>query len=391
MSAILTNGSSSLPNQQPHPPMPHLSESRTYAAKESCPQGANDDVMALIDVMRRGVEAAPAVYRPGRCWDQIISAHLEALGRDGIENFKRTLANNYFNWISTSPFDGLIRHAVASWVVNPTLGPLSNRFETPPTGLRDVGHPDSFSLSKFAGWRYKFFVGAVWEAARRADTFGLTKSLSEPTIGNPLSIWHRGRRISQDLANSIIELMFVAPSGVVRAGARIAELGAGYGRLAYVFAEAARLTYCIFDVPPALAVAQWYLTSVLGEDRVVPYDASNSFASVERRLVPGVVAFFTPDQIETFPDRWFDCVQTISTLPEMPGDQATHYLHLFSVKSAHAIFLKQWRAGNNAADSAVLEESDYRFEAPWQLVARRNDPIQPRFFNQLWLHHMALR
>jgi putative sugar O-methyltransferase len=346
---------------------------------------ADSDVAALIETMRRGLAAAPEIYLPGEFWGGLIASNLEMIETEGIANFKRTVSNNYYNWLVTSLRDYQVQRAVLGWLRRPTLAPLVNRFDEPATGLRTLTEDRSFSLSRAASWRYKFFVGAIWEAARRADTRGLTERLSEPEIGNPIRIRHRGRLISQDLANSIIELTFAARAGVVRDGARIAELGAGYGRLAYVFAETSPLIYCIFDIPPTLAVAQWYLTAVLGPDRVLPYSPENDFSVVESQLTPGVVAFFTPDQMEMFPDGWFDCTQTISTLPEMPAHQSAHYLNLLAAKSRHAIFLKQWRRWRNLADDVELSEQHYRFASPWRLSERRVDPVQPAFFNQLWL------
>jgi putative sugar O-methyltransferase len=294
------------------------------------------------------------------------------------------VSNNYYNWLVTSLRDGQVQRALRGWLQRPTLAPLLNHLDEPATGLRTTDREHSFTLSRAASWRYKCFVGAIWETARRGDRRGLTERLSEPEVGNPIRIRHRGRLISQDLANSIIELNFVARSGVLREGSRVAELGAGYGRLAYAFAETCPLTYCIFDIPPALGVAQWYLTAVLGADRVVPYAPCDDFSAVESKLKPGVVAFFTPDQMEMFPDRWFDCTQTISTLPEMPARQSAHYLELLAAKSRHAVFLKQWRRWHNQADDVELDEQHYAFPAPWRLTARRVDPIQPAFFNQLW-------
>ena len=286
----------------------------------------DSDAAAMIEAMCHGVAEGPDIYRPGRFWDGLIAANLEMLKTEGIANFKRTVSNNYYNWLVTSPRDGQVQRALRGWLRRPTLAPLLNHLEEPAAGLRTTDREGSFTLSRAASWRYKCFVGAIWEAARRCDTQGLTERLSEPEVGNPIRIRQRGRLISQDLANSIIELMFVAESGVVRDGARVAELGAGYGRLAYAFAETAPLTYCIFDIPPALGVAQWYLTAVLGADRVVPYSRCDDFSVVEPQLTPGAVAFFTPDQIEMFPDGWFDCTQTISTLPEMPARQSAQYL-----------------------------------------------------------------
>lgn len=341
-------------------------------------------VAELIERMREGLEASAPIYQPGSFWNDLIEANLKMLELDGIERFKRTVSNNYYNWLVTNRRDPQLRIAVRSWLRHPTVAPLTNRLEEA-TGLRTTLSDRSLAFSPAEVWRYKFFVGAVWDQARRHDPLLLTERLEEPAVGNPIRIRHRGRLVSQDLANSIIELSFVEPSGVIREGARIAELGAGYGRLAYVYAQAAPVTYCIFDIPPALAVAQWYLNAVLGEERIVPYSPENPFGAVKSRLVPGMVAFFTPDQFETFPDGWFDCSQTISTLPEMPRAQAAHYLGLLAAKSSRTVFLKQWRKWRNDADDVELTEEQYTLEAPWKLASRRVDPVQPAFFNQLWL------
>jgi len=215
-------------------------------------------VASLIAAMRSDVLSSPEIYRPGSFWDELIAAHLEMLRTDGIANLKRTVSNNYYNWLVTSLRDPQLRRAILNCAGQPALAPLLNRLEASATGLRIAGRPQPFTLSRAEAWRYKFFVDVIWEMARRNDAAGLTDRLAEPEVGNPIRVRRRDQLISQDLANSIMEFTFAARSGVVRDGSRIAELGAGYGRLAYVFAEARPLTYCIFDVWPALAVAQWY-------------------------------------------------------------------------------------------------------------------------------------
>ena len=343
------------------------------------------EVAALIDEMRGGLADAPEIYQPGEFWTGLVEANLEMLRSEGIGNFKRTVSNNYYNWHFTWRRDPQIQAAVVGWLKHPTAAALMNRLVDPPTRIRTTVLADPFALSNSAAWRYKFFVGAIWDAARRDDPRNLTAKLDEPMVGNPLAVRHRGRLISQDLANSIIEFNYASRSGVLRDGCRVAELGAGYGRVGYVFSQACHGTYCIFDIPPALAVAQWYLTKVLGPDHIVPYSRRMDFASCERQLVPGKIAFFTPDQLELFPDGWFDCTQTISTLPEMPAAQASRYLELLAEKSRRALFLKQWRSWSNAADGSDLREENYALGEPWRLAERRVDPVQPAFFNQIWL------
>jgi len=349
------------------------------------PTHEDETVAELIETMRLGVAAAPEIYRPGEFWEGLIAANLDMLRAEGIANFKRTVANNYYHWLVTSLRDPQVRNALVTWLRRPSLTPLRLRLEESMAGLRTIDRAETYAFSSLAARRYAFFVGVLWDIAARGDGDGLTSRLSEPEIGNPVRMRLRGRLISQDLGNSILEFSFAARSGAVGDGARVAELGAGYGRLAYVYAHAHALSYCVFDIPPALAVAQWYLTRTLGKERIVSYSPDSDFDRIESRLTPGTVAFFTPDQLEYFPDGWFGLTQTISTLPEMPANQSAHYLALLAAKSGRAIFLKQWRRWRNEADQVDLREEHYRLPEPWYLHLRRADPVQPAFFNHLWL------
>jgi putative sugar O-methyltransferase len=344
----------------------------------------DDEVAAWIEAMRDHLAAAPEIYRPGAFWSELLERNLEMLRTDGVRNFKRTLGNNYYNWLVISLPDPQMRAAIRRWLQRPSLAPLRARIE-PARELRIAGQDGTtnLELSSKSARRYRFFVASTWEYARANDPLGLAERLEEPEVGNPLRLWTRGRVVSQDLANSIVECNYVARSGLVRDGAKVAELGAGYGRLAHAFSAVARLAYCIFDIPPALAVSQWYLGELLGRDRIVPFRPEVTPDDVAA-LRPGTVAFFTPDQLDAFPDGWFDLTQTISTLPEMPERQAEHYLRLLADKSSGELFIKQWKRWRNEADDVEFSEDRYALPAPWQRVARRTDPVQTQFFNQRW-------
>jgi putative sugar O-methyltransferase len=353
------------------------------AATSSGAGGRHDlEVEGWIEEMRAHVAASPEMYRPGAFWGDLLEDNLRMLRADGIRSFKRTVSNNYYNWLVLSPADPQLRGAVVEWLRHPALAPLRAEMGTT-RGLRTMDRDGAFDLPRRHAALYRLFVALTWERARREDRLGLTERLSEPEVGDPVRLTTRGRAVSQDLANSIIECNYAARSGHVRDGARVAELGAGYGRLAHVFSAAARVVYCIFDIPPALAVAQWYLRELLGEDRVVRFRPDADAASIEA-LEPGTVAFFTPDQLELFPDGWFDLTQTISTLPEMPERQAEHFLGMLTAKSSGELFLKQWKSWRNDADDIEFSEDRYVPPPGWRTVARRTDPVQPLFFNQRW-------
>ena len=219
----------------------------------------------------------------------------------------------------------------------------------------------------------------------RADTRDLASCVVEPNLGNPIRVWRKNRIITQDLANSIVEANMM--SGLLDGAGgspRIAELGAGSGRLAHVFAATQQGTYHIFDIPPALLVSQWYLDRVLSGKRIFHFRHFDDFDEIRDELGSADVAFFTANQMTKFPPGYFDIVVSISTLPEARPDQVSLFLNLFQSLSKRYIYLKQWRSWRNPLDGTLLTIDDYCFETRWHLVMDEMDPINPLFFSRVW-------
>ena len=85
-------------------------------------------------------------------------------------------------------------------------------------------------------------------------------ALEEPDLGSPLPVRLGGRLISQDLANSALEVEAITRALGDRRPARILEVGGGYGRSAFALLNKfpdARST--IVDIEPAASIARWYL------------------------------------------------------------------------------------------------------------------------------------
>ena len=116
------------------------------------PVRERQDVAAVIEAARRDVESAPEVYRPGEFWDQLIDQNLEMLRTHGVATFKRTVSNNYYNWLVTSLRDPQIQRAVRRWLQRPSLAPLLNRLESNrPTCARPTAQTPTRSRSPRAG------------------------------------------------------------------------------------------------------------------------------------------------------------------------------------------------------------------------------------------------
>jgi putative sugar O-methyltransferase len=345
----------------------------------------NDDSMqAALREMAQEVEAGPAIYRPSNFWTDLGLVNGAMIHELGLENFKRTVAQNYFNWLVVSRHDSQFKSVLKSFLGRPNLRPFLNSM-TPPALLRTT-----IKLEDHIGPRhlfvYKLFVGMLWEVAARQDWSGLSKNIEEPALGNPIDIRRQGRRISQDLANSIREyhaILSDAPE-LVGQRKRVAELGAGYGRLGHVFQQEGFSAYYIFDIPPALHVSQWYLSRLFPNRKIFAFRHFDSFEEIRDKLSDCDLAFFTPNQIELFPADYFDIFLSISTLPEMSPAQVRHYLQMMSKLSSRYVYLKQWSEWFNPADQVRYKKQDFDLDTKWELRLDRTDLIQPSFFERLW-------
>jgi putative sugar O-methyltransferase len=165
---------------------------------------------------------------------------------------------------------------------------------------------------------------------------------------------------------------------------RIAEIGAGYGRVAHAYLTTLPGQYFIFDIPPALGVAQWYLEQTLGSDRVFRFRHFDKLDEVRDHIERAKAVLLTPNQMRKFPHGYFDVTLTISTLPEMRQDQVDFYLAEMQRLARGHIFIKQFMSWRNPSDGTALTADSYRLAPEWRLALDRPDPVVPFFFNRIW-------
>ncbi len=371
---------------------------------------ANDGVgsAAAQNTMREmvgEVTASPPLYRPSKFWVDLNEINQTMLDELGLENLKRTIAQNYFNWLVISRQDPQYQAVRRLWKHRPTLRPYLNRLEEPKllkTLQPYLGRLAEPSMSAAAmgtaptiGPRelriYKLFVGMLWEYSSQQDWSGIGRQTDEPTVGNPIELYRRGKLISQDLANSIREYNAILSDDRGLAGSfkRVAELGAGYGRLAHIFLSEGKTKYCIFDIPPALFVSQWYLSAAHPGKTVFRFRHFARFSDVATELERSDVAFFTPNQMAMFPEGYFDIFASISTLPEMAADQIDNYLRQAERLARRHVYLKQWLEWENPADGHRVTPDTMRLGEAWAPVFDRPDAVQPQFFERLWRRKAA--
>ena len=211
---------------------------------------------------------------------------------------------------------------------------------------------------------------------------GLFERLEEPTLGNPLPVRLNGKLISQDLANSLIEwceIRALMKRVSLPEQPQILEIGAGYGRLAYVCLKAGRYKYVIVDIPPALTLAEWYLENIFPNLRVFGFRDFTNFSDIAEELAAADIAFLSMQQIELLPDEFCQVGVSISSLHEMRFDQIQFYKQQLDRLTTGCIYFKQWNEWRNPIDLLTIGRSDFLMPESWSLVLDRRHPIQGDF------------
>lgn len=322
----------------------------------------------MFDELGRG----PVIYRPSEFWREMNRANLGQLRNGGLDTFKRTLALNYFTW-SHNMLDQLVyvarRARPSDWAA----------------ALRGLHRPTgSLTLNR----RRQVLVGAftrlLWRYAERRDPLGLLARLEEPEAGGPLDIRLGGRLVSQDLANSVLEFYSVVEGFRPGPASEVCELGAGYGRTAYVFVKATGCRYTVVDIPPALFVSQHYLSRVFPEKKVFRFRPFAHFAEVREEFEAADVRFLLPHQAGLLPPKRFDLFLNISSLHEMRPEQIGAYFGLIDRLTGGYFYTKQWEDTVNAADGVRIRRSDYPVPASWRALYARRARVQTRFFEAMY-------
>ena len=331
----------------------------------------------LLDEMK----SAPEVYRPSIFWEQLAAVGVQQLKESGFENFKRTVNMKYFNWNVL----GIIRHqllpVLSQWLRHPDVEVFVAEFSDYRSGRSGV---KTFNVVSAA--IYKVYVAMLWEYVAARDPLGLLQSLPEPTCGNPFLIRYKNQWVSQDVCNSVHE--FYSAGGREGVNARewnVAELGAGYGRLAYVFLNALPTsTYCIIDIPPALNIAQQYLTEVFPNEKIFCFRRFTRYEDIKAEFESSRIRFLAAHQIELLPPKPFDLFVNISSLHEMSYAQIENYLAQINRVCRGRFYTKQWRVSRAAVNGFVIKESEYPIPSSWTTLYHRRHPIQRMFFEALY-------
>ena len=312
---------------------------------------------------------------PSKYWEELNRKNLQQLADNKYENFKRTIARNYFTWI-INPFDEQLRFLMREAGTWSSIKILCSALVA----------PRHDPLKRKHTFYYNTLADLLWTYVEKSDTEGLLERLSEPREGNPPEVMHNGRLISQDLANSVLEYEAILHPDVDRRDVRtILELGPGYGRTAYVFLTLQPgCRYILVDIPPALYVAQCYLSTVFEDRRIFSFRPFDRFEQVRDELEQADIIFLTPNQLELLHDKSVDLFVNISSLHEMRMDQIRYYFDEIDRLTRKYFYFKQWKETTIPRENVRITEADYPIGDNWRLINRQQCKVQTYFFEALY-------
>jgi len=312
---------------------------------------------------------------PSKYWEKLNRKNLEQLADSRYENFKRTLARNYFTWI-VNPLNKQIRFLIKEAGLMRSLRIIVSALFAPRHDLMKRRHTIYYNM----------LTRLLWHYVEKNDADGLLDRLSEPLEGNPPHLMHNGRLISQDLANSVLEYEAILHPGVDKREIRtILELGPGYGRTAYVFlALQPNCRYILVDIPPALYVAQRYLSNVFADRRIFGFRQFDNFETVREEYENADIAFLTANQLELLPNKSVDVFINISSLHEMRMDQVRYYFGEIQRLTRKYFYFKQWLETTVPFENETIREADYPIGDDWKLINRQQCKVQAKFFEALY-------
>lgn len=343
-----------------------------------------------IASMFEEVGQASEIYHPSKFWNFFSEINMIQLRESGIQSFKQTVNQVYYNYIPMNFRDPL----VLSINLLKFLGkiPVVNKYR-----LKDPDMEGQLSWKKryrrvFQGKHkyqmklYERTIGLLCDYTRSNDPELLMDRLIEPRLGNPIDMRLNGKRVSQDLANSVLEYYSIVNQTGYDHYKKlfIAEIGAGYGRLASVFLQARNCKYVIFDIAPTLYVAQSYLTELFKDKKVFKFRRFTDFKDIKKEFEEADIAFFTINQIEFFPENYFNLSINISSFHEMNYNQITGILSEMCRITKDNIYIKQYKKYINPHDKLCVRREHYVFSSEWSNVMYRTVPTNRRFFEALY-------
>jgi len=327
----------------------------------------------MSDPLQYGQHESPTL---NPFWSNLGARHTEWLAHYGREHFKRTVNQHYFNWGVLGILRFQFRAVFQGWLRRPDFSVLTSSLEAVPPAPTGFFHPRGP-----AALVYRIHVAMLASILRHEDSEHLLCRFEEPCVGDPVRVRYDGVALSQDMCHAVHEYYRITEHLPERSAPVLLDIGAGYGRLAYIFLCARPQTrYVIVDIQPARDLAAWYLTTCFPDVRIAVCREEATPDEVRETLATSQVVFLAPHQLDVIPPKIFDAAISVSSLHEMSIAEIGHYFRAIDRLTRGIFYTKQWRISTVPSNGTVMRETEYPVPPAWKRVYQRRHPLLPRFF-----------
>jgi putative sugar O-methyltransferase len=369
----------------------------------------NHDIPKDLKQMENYFIQSDLITKSSSLWNYIGKANIEMLVSLGFENFKQTVSSNYFTWIVDldTYAANLLANQKEYMIKLPKEELDRTQYFLPVQQFFDLekNKPD---LSKKKGDKIASSPKELNEKhplffSERSSKFNLVTALmigyvtkiggknlllqlEEPLIGSPPYIKWEGKRISQDILNSVIEYLTVSKHTDINQIARVVEVGAGSGRTAFCFMKLKpNIKYVICDIPPTLYVSQTYLTQVFPDKKIFSFRPFKSFQEIKDEYLAADLVFITPDQLAVLPSKSVDLFIAIGCLQEMRKEMIDYYFAQAN-RTATRFYFKSTEQTVGPIDGSYNSPTSYPVPSHWKTAFRENCFVPADHFHALYLN-----
>jgi putative sugar O-methyltransferase len=319
---------------------------------------------AELDRAMDELDAQSELYRPGSFWRDASKGIVRELKELGVERFRRIpLALSFYAPTYGAPGIGFSKSEMER------LSGAAREFS--PKGQLAVDYLISGTQAAHADYR-------VLIAADDPSTTPHLHTFSESNIGEPLEQFDfDGRKLSRSSLNYVLGLCMLKKHLGGSVPRRVLEIGGGFGTLGDILSQASipNLRYIDVDIPPTSYIAQYYLSSIVGADKLATYASTRERASIDIESLPEL-SVLCSWQIEKLQGQ-IDLFVNFISFQEMEPPIVRNYLSHVRRLGAEWVLLRNLREGqrrktdhNYGVETPIISD-DYPTMLPdYELVER---------------------
>jgi putative sugar O-methyltransferase len=312
------------------------------------------------------------LYRPTSFWDEASLRIVSELCTHGVEHF-RSLPNALGFFVPTygAPGNGFSEEQSGG-----LLEKLRCEFPQAKKSQLALDQFLSGQMSALADYR-------VLLAADDPSKLPYLHEFSESTVGESVEHFEfDGRRFSRSSLNYLLGLALLKKHLGADVPRTVLEIGGGFGTLGEVLNSAGidGLHYIDIDIPPTSFVAQYYLSEVLGKDKVSTYAQTADKASIEIYSLPQA-SVLCSWQIEKLQGQ-VDLFVNFISFQEMEPHIVKNYLSHVARLGTRWILLRNMREGKQlrkndwvGVDTPILADDYIAMLPGYELVERNVFPF----------------